>query len=99
MAAPFALLPVIGVDLVSIVPGTDLAVLAQRPAARLGTEVFGSDGKRYVYAQANAAITASTAVCTVNASTFLVTATGGSYTSPATNMVSGDQGWFGIASV
>ena len=99
MAAPFALLPVMGVDLVSIIPTADLTSLAQRPAARLGTEVFGSDGKLYVYGQANASITASTAVCTVNASTFLVTASGGAYTSPATAMVSGDQGWFSKASV
>ena len=99
MAAPFALLPVAGVDLVSIIPTADLTSLAQRPAARLGQEVFGSDGKLYVYGQANASITASTAVCTVNASTFLVTASGGAYTSPATNMVSGDQGWFSKASV
>ncbi|MDE3021971.1 MAG: hypothetical protein KGI54_08935 [Pseudomonadota bacterium] len=99
MATPFALLPVSGVDLVSIIPTADLTSLAQRPAARLGTEVFGSDGKRYVYGQANASISASTAVCTVNASTFLVTASGGAYTSPATAMVAGDQGWFGAASV
>ena len=65
----------------------------------LGNEVFGSDGKRYVFAKANASITASTAVCTVNATTFLATASGGSYTSPATDMVSGDYGWFSAASV
>lgn len=99
MAAPFALLPVAGVDLVSIIPTADLTSLAQRPAARLGTEVFGSDGKLYVYVQANASITASTAVCTVNASTFLATASGGSYTSPATNLVAGDQCWMSKASV
>jgi hypothetical protein len=67
--------------------------------AQLGTQVWGSDGKRYVYAQANAAITASTTVCTVSASTFLATASGGSYTSPAFTMASGDRGWFGAASV
>jgi hypothetical protein len=44
-------------------------------------------------------ITASTAVCTVNATTFLVTATGGSYRSPAVAMASGDRGWFSAASV
>jgi hypothetical protein len=35
----------------------------------------------------------------VNATTFLVTASGGAYTSPAFAMVTGDQGWFGKASV
>jgi hypothetical protein len=65
----------------------------------LGSQVFGSDGKLYVLGQANASIPASTAVCTVNATTFLVTATGGSYTSPAVALVSGDTAWFSKASV
>lgn len=99
MASPSSVTPISGVDLVSIIPTADLTSGAQRPAAKLGTQVWGSDGKLYVYGQANASITASTAVCTVNATTFLVTASGGSYTSPATNMVSGDQGWFSKASV
>jgi len=68
----------------------------------LGMEVFGSDGKLYVLAQANATIPASTGSLTVNASTFLVTLTGGSYTSPAnpsTGLVAGDVAWFYKASV
>ena len=99
MAAPFTSTPKIGVDLNTITLATDIASGAARPMARLGDEVWGSDGKRYVYGKANASITASTTACTVNATTFLVTASGGSYTSPATNMVSGDYGWFGAASV
>jgi hypothetical protein len=99
MATPFTISDVPGVDLVSIIPAADITSFAQRPAARLGTQVWASDGKQYVYGQANASITASTAVCTVSATTFLVTASGGSYTSPATNMVSGDMGWFAKASV
>ena len=99
MATPFTVSDLTGADLVTIIPTADLTSLAQRPAARLGTQVWGSDGKLYVYGQANASITASTAVCTVSASTFLVTASGGAYTSPATAMVSGDQGWFSKASV
>ena len=99
MASPFTISDVPGADLVSIIPATDVALGAQRPQARLGTQVWGSDGKQYVYGQANASITASTAVCTVNASTFLVTASGGAYTSPATNMVTGDYAWFGKAAV
>jgi len=99
MATPFAVSTLAGADLVSIIPTADLTSLAQRPAAKLGTQVWGTDGKLYVYAQANAAITASTAVCTLSASTFLVTASGGAYTSPATTMASGDQGWFSKASV
>lgn len=99
MAAPFVITPHAGVDLVSVVATADLASGAARPSARLGTQAFSSDGKIFVYGQANASISASTAVCTVNATTFLVTASGGAYLSPATAMVSGDQGWFGKASV
>ena len=65
----------------------------------LGAEVFASDGRKYVWAKAAATITPTTTACTVNASTFLVTASGGAYISPAVSMVSGDYGWFGAASV
>jgi hypothetical protein len=101
--ATFSVTPQIGIDLVNTLPATLYATggVQQGYTAPylLGQEVWGSDGKRYVFAKANASITASTAVCTVNASTFLATATGGSYTSPATNMVTGDFGWFAAASV
>ncbi len=99
MASPYTDTPKLGVDLVSYVPTADLASGAQRSGAKLGSEVLGSDGKLYVYGRANASIPASTAVCTVNASTFLVTASGGAYTSPAFALVSGDEAWFGKASV
>ena len=65
----------------------------------LGTEVFASDGKRYVFAQAGAAITASTATCSINASTFVATGSGGSYTAPAVTLASGDYAWFAATSV
>ena len=65
----------------------------------LGLQVFGSDGKLYALAKANATIAASTAVCTVSPTTFLATASGGSYTSPAVGLVSGDFAWFSKASV
>jgi hypothetical protein len=65
----------------------------------LGAEVFASDGKRYVWAKAGSAITASTATCSINASTFVATGSAGSYASPAVAMASGDYGWFGAASV
>jgi hypothetical protein len=99
MATPFVLTPARhGADLKGIQLAADLAA-GKAADARLGTQVFGSDGKRYVYAQANGAITASTAVCTVNASTFLATNSAGSYTSPATTMATGDRGWFSATSV
>jgi hypothetical protein len=96
----YSVTPLAGIDLVNVVntnpnsAGTNVPVIGP-----LGLEVFGSDGKLYVLAQANASIPASTAVCTVNATTFLVTATGGSYTSPATALTSGQVAWFSKASV
>lgn len=96
---PFSVTPQIGFDLNNTVLATDIASGARAIPANLGEQVFGSDGKRYVLAKANAAITASTAVCTVSPTTFLATATGGAYTSPATAMAVGDYGWFGAASV
>lgn len=94
---------VIGVDLNNPVPTNPNSAGTNIPnIGPLGTEVFGSDGKIYVLAQANASIPASTTACTVNATTFLVTASGGSYTSPAyptTGLNSGDVAWFGKASV
>lgn len=96
----YSTLPISGVDLNDIQTVAEIAanggVVTFGP---LGTETFASDGKRYVWAKANATIAASTAVCTVSPTTFLVTATGGSYTSPATAMAAGDYGWFGAASV
>jgi hypothetical protein len=98
MASPYTRTALLGANLKEVVTAADLAA-GEAGDAALGTQVWGSDGKQYVYAQANAAITASTAVCTVSASTFLATASGGSYTSPATTMASGDRGWFSKASV
>jgi hypothetical protein len=65
----------------------------------LGSQVFGSDGKRYVLGVTGAAVTASTATCSINASTFVVTASGGSYLSPAVALASGDYAWFAATSV
>lgn len=98
MAAPFSVTPTSGADLVGITLAADLAA-GKIANNRLGEQVFGSDGKLYVYGQANASIPASTAVCTVSPTTFLVTASGGSYTSPATAMATGDRAWFSKASV
>jgi hypothetical protein len=96
----YSVTPLSGIDLTSIVnTNPNSAGTAIPTIGPLGTQVFGSDGRLYVLAQANASIPASTAVCTVNATTFLVTATGGAYTSPATALVSGDVAWFSEASV
>jgi len=65
----------------------------------LGSQVFADDGKRYVLGVAGAAIAASTATCSINASTFVVTASGGSYAAPAVAVASGDYAWFAATSV
>jgi hypothetical protein len=95
----YSVTPQIGFDLVNTILATDIASGARTVPVNLGEQVWGSDGKRYVFAKANASITASTAACTVAPTTFLATASGGSYLSPATNMSTGDYGWFSIASV
>jgi hypothetical protein len=96
----YSVTPLSGIDLTSTVTtNLNSAGTAVPTVGPLGLEVFGSDGKLYVLGKANASIAASTAVCTVNASTFLVTATGGAYTSPAVALVSGDYAWFSKASV
>jgi len=100
MATPFTVSPVLGVDLNTITLAADVgSTSGAEDAPQLGTQVFASNGKIYVYAQANAVITASTAVCTVNATTFLATASGGAYLSPAVAMASGDRAWFSRAAV
>lgn len=100
MASPFTVSPVAGVDLNTITTAANVGPASgAEDAPQLGTQVFGSDGKLYVYAQANAAITASTTVCAVAATTFLVAASGGAYTSPTTTMATGDRGFFSKASV
>lgn len=96
MATIFTDTPKIGADLLSKI---DTADTKRRSGHRLGSQVWGSDGKRYVYAQAGAAIAASTAVAAVNATTFIAAATGGTYASPPVAMANGDQGWFAAASV
>lgn len=91
---------IIGPDFNNIVTTqTNSAGTAVPTIGPLGLEAFGSDGKRYVLAQANASISASTAVCDINTTTFLVAASGGSYLSPAVALVSGDVAWFSKASV
>lgn len=96
----YSVSPIIGADFNSIVPtNTNSAGTAVPIIGPLGLEAFGSDGKRYVLAQAGASISASTAVCDINTTTFSVAASGGAYTSPAVALVSGDVAWFGKASV
>jgi len=97
----FSTLPIAGVDL------TDTQTVAEQALnggtvptfGPLGAETFASDGRRYVWAVAGAAITASTTTCSINASTFVATGSAGTYLAPAVAMASGDYGWFSAASV
>ena len=99
----YSVLPIAGVDLNTTTPISfeyvNGATVVDIPNfGPLGSQTFGSDGKRYVFAQAGAAIGASVATCSINASTFVASATGGSYMSQA-SMASGDFGWFAATSV
>jgi hypothetical protein len=98
MASPFTVMPVLGVDLNTTALAVDIAN-GSEDAPQLGTQVFASDGRRYMYGQAGAAIAANTAVCLPSVTTFIVAASGGSYRSPPVAMAVGDRGYFSVASV
>lgn len=100
----YSVLPIAGVFLNTTTPVefsyTNGSTAVNIPAfGPLGAETFGSDGFRYVFAQAGGAITASTATCSINASTFVATGSAGTYLSPAVDLASGDYAWFSKASV
>ena len=96
----FTITPLAGIDLVDIQTVAEQATLSGLVTfGPLGAEVFASDGLRYVWAKAGEAITASTATCSINTTTFVATASAGTYKAPVTTMASGDYGWFSKASV
>lgn len=100
MAAPFTVSPVLGCDFNSKTLAADVGPSSgAEDAPQLGTQVFGSDGRRYVYAQADGTINASDADCAINTTTFIASASGGTYRSPAVALAVGDRAWFSIASV
>lgn len=99
MATPFTVTPILGVDLNTKTLDADVGSGGSEDAPQLGTQVFGSDGRLYVYAEADGTISASTAVCAINTTTFIASATGGSYRSPAVALAVGDRAWFSKASV
>jgi hypothetical protein len=95
----YTITPLAGIDLSNVAnTNPNSAGTALPTFGPTGAEVFGSDGLRYVFAQAAVAIAASTATCVINASTFQVTLGAGTYIAGA-SMASGDYGWFGKASV
>ena len=97
----FTTLPIAGVDLVDTQTVAEMALNGGTTPnfGPLGTETFANDGRRYVWAKAGEAITASTATCSINTTTFVATASAGTYRAPTTTMASGDYGWFSAASV
>jgi hypothetical protein len=97
----FTTLPIAGVDLVDTQTVADMALNGGTVPnfGPLGVQTFANDGLRYVWAKAGEAITASTATCSVNTTTFVATASAGTYKAPTTTMASGDYGWFSKASV
>jgi hypothetical protein len=96
----YTITPLAGIDLVDTQTVAELAANGT-PAnfGPLGAQVSASDGRRYVWAIAGAAITANTATCSINASTFVATASAGTYLAPTVAMASGDYGWFSAALV
>lgn len=98
MASPFTVTPVLGCDLNTTTLAADVNTTTE-DAPQLGTQVFATNGKIYVYAQSNAVISASDADCAINTTTFLVANSGGAYLSPAVAMAVGDRGWFSRAAV
>jgi hypothetical protein len=95
----FTTLPIAGVDLVDIQTVAEQATTNGVTFGPLGVQTFANDGLRYVWAKAGEAITASTATCSINTTTFVATASAGTYKAPSTTMASGDYGWFSKASV
>ena len=98
----FSTTPLVGIDLNRVITSSEItSSFGGNPPFKTGLRVDGSDGKAYVFAKANASISASTTVCniTLSSGVWVVAASGGSYTSPATAMSSGDYGWFAKASV
>lgn len=89
--------PKIGVALKSPLKAAGLADGSELGKThRLGSQIWGSDGRRYVYGRANATIAANTATVAVNGTTFLAAPTGGSWVSGPVAMATGDEGWFSV---
>ena len=98
MASPHTDTAKIGVDLNGVTTAADLAA-GKTGDARLGSQVFTSDGGIAVYVQAGAAIAANVTVAAVNVTTFIASATGGAYRTPNVAVATGDRFWARRAAV
>lgn len=93
MAYPFTDTPKIGVDLNNLHDTSDIGEYAGS-SHRLGSQVWGVDARRYIYAEAGASITSGATTVSIDPETFIATGTGGTYTAPGQDMVAGNRGWF-----
>ena len=100
MASPFTITPLMGCDLNTPDLAADIAA-GGADAPQIGAQVMASNGRRFVYAQANGVIASAAAAVTISVTTFLATSGGGSYLAPtlAASLAAGDRCWFSIASV
>lgn len=94
----FATTPLIGIDMVGVQQDVSAPVTGEYERShRPLTRAWGSDGAPYICAVAGAAISANTATVTVNMTTGVATATGGTATSPGVALATGDKAWFKMA--
>lgn len=75
------------------VPAVSISSGEEKPQARLGSQVWGNDGRRYIYLQAETAMTPSSK-CVAKPTFFAALNSTGNYTSPPTDMLVGDHGWY-----
>ena len=99
----FSTTPLVGIDLNRVITAAEItSTFGGSPPFKTGLRVDGSDGKQYVFAKCAATtISASDTDCALSLSSgvWVAANSGGTYTSPATAMASGDYGWFSKASV
>ena len=104
MSSAYSVTPTSGINLgTTVTTNNNSAGSAIPTIGPLGLQVFGSDGKRYVFVKTSGNVTASATVA-VNTSTFVATYNAtGDYTAPGTAagtvVVDGTYFWVSKASV
>lgn len=97
----YSVTPTLGADLAAVYKKADIdARIIPKPNHKLGQQVWGDDGRLYVFViTGSGGIAAGQTDVTVNASTFAATDGSGSYTGPAGAVVEGNYFWASKASV
>lgn len=100
MTIVYSIEPLSGINLnTTTVTNTNSAGTAIPTFGPLGTQVFASNGKRYVFAKASGAISTN-AACIINSSTFDATSNAsGTYTAIPGGVSDGGYAWFSATSV